>query len=81
MKCFYVIEVNEGKGPTGNYLKSKLSKDDETGMFIKDDKGTKEITDEIYEAVKFSDKESAEFVYSVMRLTMKDWLITEHAFM
>ena len=77
---FYVIEYNEGNGSTGKYIRNILSKTDETGEFVCHGDDTKEITGNIYEALKFFDKESAEFIFIMLNITMKSWLVTEHIF-
>lgn len=38
------------------------------------------VSSNIYNAIKFFDKKSAESVFKKEKMTLKDWMITEHEF-
>lgn len=71
-KVFYVLEENHGNGATGFYLTDDSSEQlEHVG---------KKITTDIYKSIRFTDKESAERLMRVLRISLKDWRIEEHLF-
>ena len=70
-KIFYVIEVNKGNGATGVYF---------TNASVFEMHDGREISTDIYDAIKLHDRESAEKLMGALDMTLKDWRVEEHAY-